>query len=57
METTLGLIVPATSPVLSSRVLAREPGPPLAPDAESPMMHPAAAVLVFVGLVYLILVW
>jgi hypothetical protein len=57
METTLDLIAPATRPVLCSLELAQEPGPPLAPGGESPMTHPATAVLVFVGLMYLILVW
>ena len=57
MRTTLALIALATSPVLCPPVLAQEPGPPLAPQGESPMRHPAAAVLLFVGLVYLILVW
>jgi len=57
MQTTLGLIAPATSPVLRSRVLAQKSGRPLAAGHESPMTHPATAVLLFVALVYLMLVW
>jgi len=57
MQITLDLIAPSTSPVRRSRVLAQEPRPPLAPGGESPMTHPATAVLLFIGLVYLILVW
>ena len=57
MQTTLGLIAPPTRPVLRPRVLAQKPNRPLAPGDESPMTHPATAVMLFVGLVYLMLVW